>query len=461
MIFGCIKLSFVAFVGCWLRGISGVALVLLTLSAATAREPLCLSRASTQPPDPSEPTLSSQIDRSYALRVDLVRSLAGGDASFNPRSNTIITTSVGSARLWDVETGNLIATLDGYQDISKARFTSDGRFVVTIGKDKDQRNIVTRIWDGSSGKLQASLTGYAVFVGASPPMAITVHNNELKFWDASTGELKKTVPAYTKQHSDWRFFLDSAISPDGGYIVAYRGKSLPLWNTNTGKLIAELTPPPDKRLFNDYRGRMLEVYQARFAPDGQTVAAVDSFNRVELWQAATGRLRSTLAGHFDSIYNIEFSADGRLLATASRDGTVRVWDIPTGQLRNTLKAGKEIACRVEFDRDASLLAVGYQNQVRLWDVNTGGLRSELPRDDGSTATSFGTYLNGVQVHFSPDGRLLLTMSDKAIQVWETNGGKFIESLEGARPPVAFSPNGKFFLTAGNDKSALLWQVSSR
>lgn len=439
--------------------------VSLVLSAnGTFGMALCLSRATNPWPTPCEASpISQTVARSTVPSVHLFRTLPGGDYRFDPSSNTIITISVGSAKLWDVETGKMILTLDGYEEITKAYFTSDGLFVITIGKDKDQKNVATRIWDTSTGKLRVTLPGYAVFVGPRSPVmhqtAITVNDRVLKFWDATTGQLTKTVPAYTKVHSDWRFYLDSLISPNGNCIVPFSGKSLPLWSTNTGALIAKLKPVPDKRLF---RGRTLEIDQVRFAPNGRTIATADSYNRVEIWDAETGRLEATLSGPLDSIYNMEFSGDGRFLAAASRDGTARVWDLLTGQLKYTLKAGRQIARRVVFSPTGAVLAVGYQNQARLWNLASGQLIEELAADKNiSRTTLLGTYLHGIELSFSPDGRVLLTMSDKRVNVWDGKTGSFIATLEDARPPVNFSAYGKFIATTGREKNVLLWEISSQ
>ena len=448
--------------------VCSVLLVLLALSADSILVVASsLSRAKTRSPNANEVSpISQTAPQSSVPSVHLIRSLPGDDYRFDPGSNTMITTSGGSVKLWDIETGKLILTLDAATEITNAYFTSYGLLVVTSGRDKEQKNIVTRIWDRATGKLLAILAGYAVFVGSSSPVsaptAITIHNRELKFWDATTGDLTKTVSAYTKVHSDWRFFLDSLISPDGKYIVPFSGKSLPLWNTDTGALIAELKALQDKELFRVFRGRTLEIDQAKFGPDGRTVATVDSYNRVEIWDASTGRLGSTLTGHLDSIYALEFSGDGRFLATASRDGTARVWDVSTGQLKHTFKAGKQTARRVEFSPNDTMLAVGYQNRARLWNMDSGQLMEELPEDkDISRMTLLGTYLHGIELSFSPDGKVLLTMSDKTVKVWDGRTGSFIATLEGARPPVHFSSNGKFFATSGPGKSGLLWEISSQ
>lgn len=384
---------------------------------------------------------------------------------FDPTGRYLVMIGQGSVSLWDTGTGKLKLTLGGYKDITKADFVRDGRTIVTTGKEKGSKLSLTKLWDVESGALKVTLDGFIVFgpksSGGNDPIAITISGKEFRFWNATTGELKKTAPTRGKGGTLWEFFLSSVLSPDARHGVADHGKKLPLWDTETGTLITELVPPQDKELFYEHGRRTLEIDQARFAPDSKTIATVDSYDRVELWEATTGILKATLAGHLDSIYNIKFSEDSRLLATSSRDGTARVWDVLTGQLKHTFKAGHQIARRVEFSPDALTLGVGYQNRARLWNVDTGQLIAELPEDKTiSRATLLGTYLHGIEIRFSPDCKLLLAMGDKTITAWDAKTGKFITAFEGARSPAVFSSNGKLLATSGVDKNVLLWEISS-
>jgi WD40 repeat protein len=385
----------------------------------------------------------------------LIRTLSNSElASSEPFSKQgVLAVRAGDVvQLWDTQTLTLRASLPGHERILKAFFSAGGETFITSSREKSS-GLITRLWDVQTGRLKHTLTGLVIYHPTDSGLGsiVTFANRELKFWNAETGELKKTVPAYKGT------FSDSEISFDGRVVVRYGGKKGFLWETGTGRLIAELTPPEKRDVIIPYYTD-LKLEGAWFSPDSKVVATTDSLNSIELWDAGTGRLRALLEGHGSTIYSLTFSPDGRLLASASRDGSARLWNVETGRLVATLKAGKEIARRVAFNPAGTLLAVGYQTQARVWDVSSAQLLATLsPHSDINKTVLFGTYLDAIEILFSPDGRLLLTVGDKSVKVWATTG-ELITTLGAVRSPVALAPGEKLLATTGPGGSVLLWAI---
>ncbi|RMF45756.1 MAG: hypothetical protein D6750_11385, partial [Bacteroidetes bacterium] len=67
------------------------------------------------------------------------------------------------------------------------------------------------------------------------------------------------------------------------------------------------------------------VISVSWSPDGRRLASDSSDSTVRIWDAASGQLLRTLAGHTDWVRSVSWSPDGRYLASGSDDGTVRLW----------------------------------------------------------------------------------------------------------------------------------------
>ena len=103
-----------------------------------------------------------------------------------------------------------------------------------------------------------------------------------------------------------------------------------------------------------------------------SLVALASPDAAQIWDVATGWVKTTLECHYSWFSAVALSPDESLVASGLKDGTIQLWDVVTGQLKATLKGPCDFIKAIAFSPDGSLLASGSEdNTVRLWDVATG------------------------------------------------------------------------------------------
>jgi WD40 repeat protein/class 3 adenylate cyclase len=282
-------------------------------------------------------------------------------ATYSPSGRLILTAGAGgkggSARLWDVITGEQLRDFIGHTlDINYgAAFSHDGKYIVTGSWDT-----TIRLWDAQTGKELRQFVGDTAYVNGvefSPDdrYIVSAGNDGVRLWDARTGEK-------IRQFGEISGVYRATFSPDGKYVLTSASRTddgkARLWDAATGQLIRE------------YQSETGEMSSVDFSPDGKYILADGGSNIVHVWDAQIGKELSHLIGHTDAIYTAVFSPDGKTIATASVDGSARLWDVQTGQeIRRFIGHTAEVET-VAFSLDGKYLLTGSADgTAMLWDVN--------------------------------------------------------------------------------------------
>lgn len=164
-------------------------------------------------------------------------------------------------------------------------------------------------------------------------------------------------------------------------------------------------------------------------------------------EGAVARIGSPRLRQPDPTCAMVSSPDGKILALGkSWTGPVRLWNAATGKLIGELQASVVQPTSLAFSADGKLLASVGQQSVCVWDV---AARKALVTIEYERQ---GPY--DLTAAFSPDGKVLASAGrDNVIRLWDLAAGKMVGKLEGHEAKVfslAFSPDGAFLVSGGLD-----------
>ncbi len=240
--------------------------------------------------------------------------------------------------------------------------------------------------------------------------------------------------------------VSTAFSPDGKRIagIGKDGKAI-IWDVVNGKQLLQMagsTLPTDA----------IGVQRIAFSPDGSRLATGDA-QFVRIWDASSGQLIHSLAGHSDDVWAVAYSPDGKQIASSGVDGSVRVWDAASGAPSLVLTGFEGPVETLVFSPDGKKLAASSDDlTLKLWDAQSGAL-----------LFSRGNFSDAFSVTFSPDGKNLVTGSPEGVQFWDTVSGSSdpLFTIQGAAGAVRFTPDGARLVTFNNSVVRLWDSVTGR
>jgi WD40 repeat protein len=175
----------------------------------------------------------------------------------------------------------------------------------------------------------------------------------------------------------------------------------------------------------------------------------------------------TLSGHHEEITAVAVSQDVNhpLIVSASADGLIKVWDRSAQPAeQRTMHHGKSVralACTPPGASENLCLSGATDGTAYLWDLN---------QEDPQPRKLEGQHRGAITcVAFSPDGKWCATGGeDREINLWETATGqlryRFSEKCKdghrGAVTAVTFTPEGSRLVSAGSDKTIRVWFIGA-
>ncbi|PZD71246.1 hypothetical protein C1752_07255 [Acaryochloris thomasi RCC1774] len=356
------------------------------------------------------------------------------DITFSPDQQYILTASADrTVKMWRLD-GTLIRTFSGHREgVTGVQISPDGTLIASSSSKQG-----IKLW-GVDGTLVQDIPkkGAAGFSPDSQWFVTSGKNHPLQIWGRD-GKLNKTLPHVGRP------IHRLTVSPDGQLIAA-------ACIDKTVRLIHI-----DGRSYKTFTGHQALVRDVTFSPDGQQVASVAGDKTVKVWQTH-GELLKTFEGHRASVWSIDFTPDGRQIASASEDGTVRLWQLQN-PLLTQLVGNTDFIPNLAMSADGrSVATVGPGSGILLWKQGPKGKFSPLPYLHIKGPKAHRAPIHGVA--FTPDGKQFVTVArDGLAKFWDLNG-TLLQTLKVDKPlwRVAFSADGERVAIATSDKTVKLWQ----
>ncbi len=289
------------------------------------------------------------------------------------------------------------------KDLALARYSPDGSRVLTASDDT-----TARLWDARSGREIAVLRGHRLPLGG--------------------GE----------------------FSPDGSRALTYaQDYTTRVYDGADGRRVAVLRDPNDNR-----------IQSAKFSPDSRQVATATFINTAFVWDSERGEILHALPRNQPRLSgsgadHAEFSPDGELVVTAHQEGMIRLWRASTGALLLTRRAEEGVG-RAHFSPDGiHVVTATFQEGVRTWTLPD--LAPEFVLAPG------GDEFYTPRVSFSRDGSMTaVTEANGLVRIWDSTGRQLatLSGHEGLVHEARFHPNGRYVVTAGDDGTALVWEIAT-
>jgi hypothetical protein len=185
-----------------------------------------------------------------------------------------------------------------------------------------------------------------------------------------------------------------------------------------------------------------------------------------VWNSATFRPQRVFTRHTTGVEAVSWAADGQTIASSSHGGVVRVWNALSGQEVHGYYFDGQVPLRaLAFAPSGGMLAVGGDDGiVRLWNgticqqqgADAFGTRClDTPQRLQASTKTIRT------VAWSPDGRFLATGGDDGkLVIWypaQSHMPLLTANHNDSVFSLAWAPNGKM-VAAASGNSVTLWQL---
>lgn len=251
-----------------------------------------------------------------------------------------------------------------------------------------------------------------------------------------------------------------SLSHDGRVLATCLGEDTLISDLQTGEHLARIEGVSENR--NRPIHTFTNVFQdgdiittLALAPDASTVVVCSRTLSMRIFSLVpaddfggrlTARLERTLKPHTAPVVTCAIDSSSTLLATGGADGVVKVWDIRRGFTTHTLHGHSGVVSALHF----------FQVDASEPDVSSKNRKRKSRKDEDSDMLDVSSVATA-------GFRLASGGEDGKVRVWDLHKRKSIAVLDSHVSVVRaldYSPTNRSLLSAGRDKTVILWNAKT-
>ena len=286
----------------------------------------------------------------------------------SPDQRHLVTASEdGSARIWEKNSAqgvvekHLLLCISPLSEVYSAVFSHDGNLIVTAAGEEANTIGTATVWNVDTGKRVWTFGHrgevYLATFSCDDALVLTASGDG-------------TAALLSSNDGSASFILDghaghpvnrAEFSPDGLLVVtASTDAKGCIWDRHSGSRTHVLQGCPS------------EVKHASFSADSRQVFLTHATGVVEVFCAATGSCRWVLDDHREPVYQATGCPNSRLVALASEDGRATIWDLKSGRKLHSLAEHTDAVTWISWDNSGDMLiTASWDGTVKLWSTDSG------------------------------------------------------------------------------------------
>lgn len=284
----------------------------------------------------------------------------------NSSQGLIASGSRGEIKLWDLNTGDLVATLSEYpwvrtavvDEVNYLAFSPDGQTLASAGADS-----TIKMWHLGAKDLidimhkHNGIVRCVAFTADGKILASGGDDRTIQFWDMSQRQVSVTLSLDdTAAHS-------LVFTPNANTLVTGSYRKIKVWRIFVNEDLSCI----DAKLDHIFTGHSHIVSSLALGYEGTILVSGSRDKKIKVWHLITGELIHTLEGHQDGIYAIALSEDEQIIASGSADNTIKLWHLETGELLNTFTGHTDTVTSLAFaDKGNTLVSGSLDKTIKIW-----------------------------------------------------------------------------------------------